>query len=242
MCEQDAQPTGVTEPLLSTASYSSQPKAQKTQETNAIPPRQNVPPSDHASNRANASGSSELRPRTATQPSQHRLTVEEIERSLEVIAPFADADEGVREQVRELRVLLTRIRRRKTALLERGRRLHQLRLALERKISMDFKSRIKRPEDTSTHPDGPLPHDPASTSSKGSADGRGAHSETDEEGDILEVEEMTSREVDRSDLPSPSARSADHSTGDSLPKDNKRPGANLTHRHASVRARAPEGG
>ncbi|KAI0332960.1 hypothetical protein GY45DRAFT_1368735 [Cubamyces sp. BRFM 1775] len=153
----------------------------------------------------------------------HHQTVEEIERFLDHIAPLADADEEAKEQVRELRVLLDRIKRRTAALLERGRRLHQLRLALEREVYTDFKGNAQRPNEARMPADRLNAHDSASTSSQGGAGRNEAHSETDEEGDMQEVEEMTSREVDRSDLPPPSARSADDSVQD-LPKDkSKRP-------------------
>ena len=137
MSEQDAQPTSVTEPPRSTQSHPSQLKSH-SQDLSIVPPQRPIPPSKRTSNRAATSGSNEPRTRTPTQPSQHRPTVEEIERSLEVIAPLADADEGMREQVRELRVLLDRVRRRTAALIDRGRRLHQLRLALEREVSTDL--------------------------------------------------------------------------------------------------------
>ncbi|KAI0653975.1 hypothetical protein C8Q70DRAFT_1031331, partial [Cubamyces menziesii] len=211
MSEQDAQPTSVTEPPRSTQSHPSQLKSH-SQDLGIVPPQRPISPSKRTSNRAATSGSNEPRARTPTQPSQHRSTVEEIERSLEIIAPLADADEGMREQVRELQVLLDRIRRRTAALIDRGRRLHQLRLALEREVFTDLR-RHNTPTKTDTRSHELKTHIRASISRKGGVDERETHSETDEEGDMQEVEEMTSREVDLSDLPSPLERGIEDNDG-----------------------------
>ena len=102
-----------------------------------------------------------------------------------MIAPLAQGEGEAHEQLRELQLLLSSIGRRTAMLVERGQRLQRFRLALER----------HRPELERSRPLEGGAQAPR-------VEENGRSEEMDEEEELLEVEEMTSREVDLSDLPS----------------------------------------
>ncbi|KAI0332968.1 hypothetical protein GY45DRAFT_1320213 [Cubamyces sp. BRFM 1775] len=118
----------------------------------------------------------------------HYPKLKELRKTLNLIAPLADAEQDTREEVRELQVLVTSIGRRTLALVEKSRRLQQLRLALEQHMPELEKYFLPQAGKAA----------PRTESTEKSAAGEGE----DEEEELAEVEEMTSREVDFSDLPS----------------------------------------
>ncbi|KAI8973987.1 hypothetical protein BD414DRAFT_498785 [Trametes punicea] len=145
---------------------------------------------------------------TAAGANVHRPPIDEVRHFLERIAPLADKDANLREQLREISVLLT-VAESQTSRLKHGVRcMQRLRLALER----GFFSRLKEDPsllDGTWEPpaSGPEPETqavPTSASGQGveaAEEGRYVGDEDSEEKEIQEVEEMTSREINSSDLP-----------------------------------------
>ncbi|KAH9889487.1 hypothetical protein C8Q73DRAFT_161039 [Cubamyces lactineus] len=110
-------------------------------------------------------------------------TVGELQQALDIVAPLADAEEQTREQVHEIRTLLISIGQRTAMLKKKGRRLQQLRLALERHL----------PELEGAHPS------QAGRQASGVEENAGAG--VDDEEELLEVE-MALRGANFSDIPS----------------------------------------
>ncbi|KAH9889486.1 hypothetical protein C8Q73DRAFT_160931 [Cubamyces lactineus] len=107
-------------------------------------------------------------------------TLKELQQALNLVTPLANEETETREQVREIQLLVSSIGRRTAALREKARRLHQLRLALERHLP-----ELRPPQ--------------AGPAAPRTEEGPGSEGEEEES---IEVEEMTSRKVDSSDLPS----------------------------------------
>ncbi|KAI0653967.1 hypothetical protein C8Q70DRAFT_1058837 [Cubamyces menziesii] len=168
------EPDSVTSSPKSTSSRSARP-----QSATGISLKQSVPASTstiaaHSSNRPGRGTDSPIRP-----------TLQELQGALDTIAPLAQGEGEAHEQLRELQLLLSSIGRRTAMLVERGQRLRRFRLALER----------HRPELERLRP-------LEGGAQAAHMEENGRSEEMDEEEELLEVEEMTSREVDLSDLPS----------------------------------------
>ncbi|KAI0332975.1 hypothetical protein GY45DRAFT_369194 [Cubamyces sp. BRFM 1775] len=131
------------------------------------------------------SSCSDKLPRRVATPQSHRPTIEELQRTLDEIAPIADSDERAREQVRELRQLLSNLNKRTAYLKTRARRLQQLRLALELYI---FSPGARQDPSTAANTEGERGHGDC----------------TDEEAELEEVKELTSSELACANLPSSS--------------------------------------
>ncbi|KAH9889493.1 hypothetical protein C8Q73DRAFT_707884 [Cubamyces lactineus] len=110
----------------------------------------------------------------------YRPTVRELQEALDFVAPIANEEMETKEQVRELQLLVSSIARRTAKLREKALRLQQLRLAFERHLPELEELRPQRAATAASRPE----------------------ESKDEEEELIEVEEMTSREVDFTDLPS----------------------------------------
>ncbi|KAI0653961.1 hypothetical protein C8Q70DRAFT_547329 [Cubamyces menziesii] len=108
----------------------------------------------------------------------HPTTLKELQQALDVVAPLANAEQDTREQVREIRTLLASIGQRAAVLKEKGRWLQQMQVGFRRHM----------PELETLCP------------SQAGSIMLHAEEDRDEEEELLEVEEMTSTEVDFSDL------------------------------------------
>ncbi|KAI0669712.1 hypothetical protein C8Q78DRAFT_1041675 [Trametes maxima] len=105
----------------------------------------------------------------------------EVRRVLQEITPLADRDETAKGQIRELGILIDHVEEGTAKLKMRMREMQRLRLALERFFSQ-FKDNPRRYNGTWS---------PQEEEKQGS---------TDEEEDMAEVEDLTSREILSADL------------------------------------------
>ncbi|KAI0628990.1 hypothetical protein C8Q77DRAFT_1161604 [Trametes polyzona] len=122
------------------------------------------------------------RPQSPRAPAIHRPKLSELRQTLEAVAPLADNNAGAQHKLYELNILVNALDERAARLREKTRRLQRLRLAMEQHFMAKVRSDPRIMKGTWTRP-------------------VEAENAADEEMEMDEVEEMTSREVYDSDLP-----------------------------------------